>query len=213
MHCSCFLSHPGAFWGGFLAPILLIITLNIVAFICVLFVLLRQVKRRSRSNGSMRRKISTISAQNTQIKEETANKRMGYKKALFLMIRISGVMSLFGLSWLFAILTFFSVTGLQETFQILFTVFNSFQGCFIFIFLCVMDKRIRRSWKRFLNTRILKKTPLSQSGLDSTTNGYWTHSRDSTRSRSFRLTTINSNADIVLPDSCTLPQSSNSNNK
>ena len=156
-------------------------------------------------SGSMKRKISTVS---NQMKDEPANTGMGYKKTIFLMIRITGVMALFGLSWLFAILTVVSVKGLQEMFQILFTVFNSFQGCFIFIFLCLLDKRVRRSWKRLylkIKSRITgKKYP----ELDSTmTSRFGMHSRDSTRSRSFRLTTINSTTDIVCPDT-TLPSTS-----
>ena len=60
-------------------------------------------------------------------------------------------MFLFGLTWLFAILTF-SVTGLRETFQILFTLFNSFQGFFIFLFFCAINKEARESWKELLGS-------------------------------------------------------------
>ena len=66
------------------------------------------------------------------------------------MISISGVMFLFGLTWLFAILTF-SVTGLRETFQILFVIFNSFQGFFIFLFFCVFNNEALESWKELLS--------------------------------------------------------------
>ena len=66
------------------------------------------------------------------------------------MISVGGVMFLFGLTWLFAILTF-SVTGLRETFQVLFTVFNSFQGFFIFLFFCVFGKEAREHWKEALS--------------------------------------------------------------
>ena len=66
------------------------------------------------------------------------------------MISISGVMFLFGLTWLFAILTF-SAPGLRETFQALFTVFNSFQGFFIFLFFCVSSKEAREYWKEVLS--------------------------------------------------------------
>ena len=74
-----------------------------------------------------------------------------------MMIRISGVMSLFGLTWLFAILTISSVPALRETFQILFTVFNSFQGAFIFLFFCVINEEARKSWKEFFFGTCLKK--------------------------------------------------------
>ena len=60
-------------------------------------------------------------------------------------------MFLFGLTWLFAILTF-SVTGLRETFQILFTLFNSFQGFFIFLFFCAINKEARESWKEMFGS-------------------------------------------------------------
>ena len=68
------------------------------------------------------------------------------KAIILIMIRVGGVMFLFGLTWIFAILTF-SVPGLRETFQILFTVFNSFQGFFIFLFLCVFNKDAQESWR------------------------------------------------------------------
>ena len=68
-----------------------------------------------------------------------------------MMIGISGVMFLFGLTWLFAIFTF-SVPKLKlrESFQILFTVFNSLQGFFIFVFFCLFHRDARNSWKGLL---------------------------------------------------------------
>ena len=77
-------------------------------------------------------------------------KPVSNKSIMRLMISIGGVMFLFGLTWLFAILTF-SVDGLRETFQILFTIFNSFQGFFIFLFFCVLNKEALESWKELLS--------------------------------------------------------------
>ena len=75
----------------------------------------------------------------------------GMKKgaAIRLLISISGVMFLFGLTWLFGALTI-TVTAVNLTFQILFVVFNSFQGFFIFLFFCVFSKEARESWKEVL---------------------------------------------------------------
>lgn len=56
------------------------------------------------------------------------------KQILRIMFSLSGVLFLFGITWGFFILTF-SVSGLRETFQILFTVFNSLQGFFVFAFI------------------------------------------------------------------------------
>ena len=127
--CSCFLSHPGAFWGAFLVPIIVVMIFNIVIFVWVIVVLVRHTR------GTAARK-----------KESVSNKTI-----IRLMISISGVMFLFGLTWLFAILTFSSPEGLRETFQIIFTIFNSFQGFFIFLFFCVFNKEALESWKELLS--------------------------------------------------------------
>ena len=57
-------------------------------------------------------------------------------------------MFLFGLTWFFGALT---VTGFGDArastaFQVLFVIFNAFQGFFIFLFLCVLSKDARESW-------------------------------------------------------------------
>ena len=136
---SCFLSHPGAFWGAFLAPFLAIILFNVVIFVCVIVVLIKQVKK-------------TASLKNQSVSKNDA---------IRVIFSIGGVMSLFGLTWLFAVLTF-SVTGLREAFQILFTIFNSFQGLFIFVFLCVMSADVRDEWKAFFTIKPQMATPQKQ---------------------------------------------------
>ena len=98
--------------GSFLTPIFVIIVVNVVFFIWVVVVLIRRAK------GTAKRTKQTITN----------------KQILRIMFSISGVLFLFGLTWGFFILTF-SVSGLRETFQILFTVFNSLQGFFVFAFI------------------------------------------------------------------------------
>ena len=99
---------------------------NVVIFICVIVVLIRHAKNKA-----------------DQMKEAVSN-----KTTICLVINISLVMLLFGLTWLFAILTF-SVTGLREAFQILFVLFNSLQGLFIFLFVC-LNKEVLESWRDLL---------------------------------------------------------------
>lgn len=138
MFYSCFLSHPGAFWGAFLAPLLAIIVFNAVIFVCVIVVLIKHVKTSA----------------------ELKNRSISKEEATRLIFSISGVMSLFGLTWLFAILTF-STEGLRETFQILFTLFNSFQGLFIFLFVCVMSSDVRDEWKGLFKIKV-QPPPIKQ---------------------------------------------------
>ena len=141
---SCFLSHVGAFWGAFLGPILLVMVFNVITFVCIIFVLIRHV-----CNTSL------------HVKQKIKS-----KEVVYMMIRIGGVMSLFGLTWLFAILTIPS-PGLREVFQILFTVFNSFQGVFIFIFFCIMNEEARKSWKEFFFGKFLRNQHFKTSKFSS----------------------------------------------
>ena len=101
---------------------------NIIIFIRVIIVMIRHTR-----DSAARQKQS-----------------VSKKTILRLMISISGIMFLFGLTWLFAIFTF-SVTGLKETFQILFVIFNSFQGFFIFFFICILNKDVLESWREVIS--------------------------------------------------------------
>ena len=128
------MSHHGAFWGAFLAPIIAVMVFNVIIFVCVIVVLVRHTRRRAARK----------------------NEAVNWKIVIRLMISISGVMFLFGLTWLFAILTF-SGSG---AFQILFTAFNSLQGFFIFLFFCVFNKEAVESWKELLSCGKYKSTLL-----------------------------------------------------
>ena len=58
-----------------------------------------------------------------------------------------GVMSLFGLTWLFGA---FTVREASVVFQTLFAIFNSLQGFFIFLFFCVFGREGRELWLKVL---------------------------------------------------------------
>ena len=109
---------------------ILILLFNVVIFIWIAVVLIRHAR------CSSTRRIDAHNSKSNNIQ---------------LMISISGIMFLFGITWLFAILTI-SVTGLRETFQILFTLFNSFQGFFIFLFFCAISKEARESWRELFGS-------------------------------------------------------------
>ena len=176
---SCFLSHPGAFWGAFLAPLLAILVFNAVVFVCVITVLIKHVR-------------SSAKLKNTNISK---------KEMIRLTFSIGGVMCLFGLTWLFAILTF-SVTGLREAFQILFTIFNSFQGLFIFLFICVMSSDVREEWKGVFKIKVQTSPPLKQQYnrkvVPNTTNTNVTGTLGSSKSSSLPLTSTNSDSSTWL---------------
>lgn len=89
------------------------------------------------------------------------------KQILRIMFSISGVLFLFGLTWLFFIFTF-SVSGLRETFQILFTVFNSLQGFFVFAFILFTEGF--GYWKKAFQSCKKDKSKSSQPSAPGTNN-------------------------------------------
>ena len=126
--CSCFLSNPIVFWLAFLGPILAIIFVNFVSFITVIVILVKHARgRRSRKTKSV-----------------------AIKTVIRMIISLTGIMFLFGISWAFAALTF-NVKEIRIPGQVLFVVFNSLQGFFIFLFLCIFSKEARESWKEVLS--------------------------------------------------------------
>ena len=120
---SCFIGNIAVFFGAFLGPIFAVLLFNAVIFVIVVVVLLRHTMN---SRG--------------RVKEQ-----MSKAKAIRLLISIMGVMFLFGLTWGLAALT---ISEASLVFQILFAVFNSLQGFFIFLFFCVLSKDARDFWRQ-----------------------------------------------------------------
>ena len=119
--CSCFIGETAVFFGAFLGPIIAILLFNFVIFFIVIFVLIRHT-------------IGRINRKGDKLDKGTAFR---------LLISISGVMFLFGLTWLFGA---FTIADASFAFQLLFTIFNSLQGFFIFVFFCVLSKDAREAW-------------------------------------------------------------------
>ena len=128
---SCFISDPAVFFGAFLGPIFAILLINIVIFVLVIGVIIKQTRK----------------------KLDRTKEKMDMKTTIKVLIGIAGVMSLFGLTWFFGALT---VTGFRDTkasiaFQVLFVICNAFQGFFIFLFFCVFNKDVLKSWLELLS--------------------------------------------------------------
>ena len=102
-----------------------------------------------------------------------SNEAMRPRTALRLIVSITSVTLLFGLTWLFAAFTFTIAgnDGLRITFQALFTVFASFQGFFIFLFFCVLNKEARESWRELLSCGRYKSDFLRPSQYKNTSSG------------------------------------------
>lgn len=118
------------FFVVFLAPILVVFLFNCVIFVLVLKVLIQHA----------------FTSESAKTHQDKRRSRIA-KQTKKLMTNILGIMSLFGLTWIFGA---FTISGASPTFQYLFAICNSLQGFMLFIFLCVLPKDARNSWIEFL---------------------------------------------------------------
>ncbi|CAH1799387.1 unnamed protein product [Owenia fusiformis] len=123
------------FYCAFLAPVGIILIINLIAFVLVIHQLM----------GYSAKKLNKTERSNTAI-------------------RLRGAISivvLLGLTWLFAL---FSIGGANIVFSYLFAVFNSLQGLFIFVFYCVLKRDVQMAWLRCCcKDRVLESTSKSHS--------------------------------------------------
>ncbi|XP_064387261.1 adhesion G-protein coupled receptor G2-like isoform X2 [Halichondria panicea] len=123
----CFLKDSGVFFGAFLAPILMVLLLNVVIFIWVTVIVVRSTKD----------------------KLKRTNEDLSSRVVIRIIISLLGITSLFGITWLFAALTI-TISGnnvLRTIVQALFVVSGTFQGFFLFLFFCVLDQKARGAWR------------------------------------------------------------------
>ena len=116
------------FWLAFFGPILAVILVNSVMFIIVIVILVRQKQR----------------------KLSREKKPVDLKTFIRPMISLAGIMILFGIAWLFAALAIIGKEEIRQPNEVLFVVFNSLQGFFIFVFFCIINKEVRESWSKLL---------------------------------------------------------------
>ena len=119
---SCFIGDVRVFFGAFLGPIFAILLFNVVIFILVIGVLVKHNRNKA---------------------GKTADIKSQKKSNVRLAISLFGIMILFGLTW---VLAAFTIREASLAFQILFAVFNSLQGFFVFIFFCVLSPDVRQLW-------------------------------------------------------------------
>nr|XP_039261307.1 adhesion G-protein coupled receptor G2-like isoform X2 [Styela clava] len=113
--------HSYSLYFGFLLPIGIIFCINVFGFFAVLRVI-------TRSPPDLGQKVTK-----TQLKDH--------------ILSIAMVTVLLGVTWAFAIpLTITDDKTVNLVFGSLFSIFNAFQGLFIFIFFCVRRKDVREKW-------------------------------------------------------------------
>lgn len=132
-NCRCFISDLGVFLGTFIVPMAVIILFNTITFIVGVCILIKSARQKA---------VRGINKKNA--------------KATFkLIVGICVISVLFGLGWLFGILT---INEDLKVFQYLFVIFNVFQGFYFFIFICLFGKDGRNFWLGFVKFSSFRKS-------------------------------------------------------
>ncbi|XP_067107341.1 adhesion G-protein coupled receptor G4 isoform X2 [Osmerus mordax] len=118
----CWIRNTLVFYVGVVAYFLLVFVLSVVVFIVVMVQLARVKKQNPQNVAPNRGLMSDLRS-------------------------IAGLIILLGLTWGFAL---FAWGDLYLPFIYLFTIFNSLQGFFIFVFHCAVKDSVRKQWRTFL---------------------------------------------------------------
>ena len=72
------------------------------------------------------------------------------KQSITRAINAIAICAVLGLTWVFGFLTIVENRASSLVFQVLFCLFNSLQGLFIFVLFCVRPEEVRKVWKEWL---------------------------------------------------------------
>ena len=98
--------------------------------------------------------VIVISVRQKQRKLSREKKPVDLKTFIRPMISLAGIMILFGIAWLFAALTIIGKEEIRKPNEVLFVLFNSLQGFFIFVFFCIINNEVRESWSKLLTSSL-----------------------------------------------------------
>lgn len=130
-HKYCFPAHCSyVFYIGVLGLVALLLIYNMVTYIAIV-----------RSISATRKNISTSQSNRAGMIRRLQN-------ALAILV-------LLGLSWVFG---FLAIGSVRMVFNVLFCLFNSFQGFFIFLLFCLRQDEIREAWRERFGIAICLKT-------------------------------------------------------
>ncbi|XP_048196623.1 adhesion G protein-coupled receptor E3 [Perognathus longimembris pacificus] len=129
----CWLQLDQGFIWGFLGPVCVIISVNLVFFVLVLWILKRKL-------SSLNSEVSTI--HNTRI----------------LTLKATAQVFILGCSWCLGVL---QVGAAAQVMAYLFTIINTLQGVFIFLVYCLLSQQVRKQYQKWF-TDITKPKSASE---------------------------------------------------
>ena len=114
-----------AFFAAFVAPVVFVILINTITFSLIMYKLATRPPNAADPNGG--------------------------NEGLLKIKRAFGILILVGITWMFG---FFAVADARLVFHYMFAVCNSLQGFAIFIFYCVIQKKVRECWWALLTCNL-----------------------------------------------------------
>ncbi|XP_037118984.1 adhesion G-protein coupled receptor G6-like [Syngnathus acus] len=129
----CWMKADTYFYVTVVAFILLVLLCNVSVFVVVL----RQIRKMS-----AKKRVSSTSS----------------RSAMKDLRAVASLTVLLGLTW---IIGFVSLGEARETMMYLFTIFNSLQGFFVFLFHCLMKENVQKQWRMYLCCGALRLTKRS----------------------------------------------------
>ena len=140
------------FLAAFLLPVFIILIFNVIIYIIVIRVLILHTIRKNKRMSKSSLKTSD---------------------AIKMILSYSGILILFGLTWISAVFTFITEPNTSFIVQFFFAFFNAFQGFFIFVFFVILSSDSRDAWRSLLCPWYLrdeKKPPTSNTLKSNTLN-------------------------------------------
>ena len=129
---SCFISDVRLLIGVFLVPIVAVLFFNLAMSAAAIRIIFKQNIKKYIQGG------------------EKNIKNLVFKS----IISITWLIILFGLGWIFGVLT---IQEASTAFKYLFVIFNGFQGLYFFVFTCLLQKEARHFWVKILTCGLNKK--------------------------------------------------------
>ncbi|XP_003391728.2 PREDICTED: adhesion G-protein coupled receptor G2-like, partial [Amphimedon queenslandica] len=125
----CFISDMIPFFAAFLLPVFIILIFNVIIYVIIIRVLILHTIRKNKRMSKSSFKTSD---------------------AIKMILSYSGILILFGLTWVSAVFTFISEPNTSFIVQFFFAFFNAFQGFFIFFFFIILSSDSRDAWRSLL---------------------------------------------------------------
>ena len=138
---SCFMQPNYAFYFADLLLIFIILAINMIIFVMLVY---------------------KLTCGRKKVGQTISDKEAG-KQAITRAVNAIAISLLLGLTWIFGFLTIIDNRQSSLAFQVLFCLFNSLQGFFLFLLFCVRSEEVRNVWKGWFAFGKSRKSDFSTS--------------------------------------------------